>query len=211
MSTEFSPPRRRGRPPKVERSDADTRRLLIRSGVETLTEQGLAASSLDLILKRVSVPKGSFYHYFENKEAFGKAILEEYGSFFDRKLRRVLRNQARSPLDRIDDFVNEAIAGMEKFDWQRGCLVGNLGQEITVLPESFRDQIEAIFATWQHHLACCLQEAQQQGSISVSCDCDAMATFFWIGWEGAVMRARLSRDSYPLTVFVTGFLSGIRT
>ncbi|MET7794952.1 TetR family transcriptional regulator C-terminal domain-containing protein, partial [Micrococcus luteus] len=25
-------------------------------------------------------------------------------------------------------------------------------------------------------------------------DCDELASFFWVGWEGAILRARLTRD-----------------
>ncbi|MGM0537448.1 MAG: TetR/AcrR family transcriptional regulator, partial [Pseudomonadota bacterium] len=59
---------RRGRPPRVTRDDPDTRASLIRSGLEVLTEQGFTASGIDGILRRVGVPKGSFYYYFDSKE-----------------------------------------------------------------------------------------------------------------------------------------------
>ncbi|WP_352298521.1 TetR/AcrR family transcriptional regulator, partial [Pseudoalteromonas sp. 20-MNA-CIBAN-0454] len=62
---------RRGRPPKISRDNPDTRAELIRSGLEQLTEQGFASSGIEPILKKVGVPKGSFYHYFASKEAFG--------------------------------------------------------------------------------------------------------------------------------------------
>lgn len=49
---------------------SDTRELLLRAGLEVLTEKGFAATGIDEILGRVGVPKGSFYHY-DSKEAFG--------------------------------------------------------------------------------------------------------------------------------------------
>ena len=45
-------PPRRGRPPKVARSNADTKALLIATGVEILTEFGFSATGLDTILKK---------------------------------------------------------------------------------------------------------------------------------------------------------------
>jgi TetR/AcrR family transcriptional repressor of nem operon len=55
---------RRGRPPKIARENQDTKAELIRSGLEQLTKNGFASSGIDQILKKVAVPKGSFYHYF---------------------------------------------------------------------------------------------------------------------------------------------------
>jgi len=200
---------RRGRPPKISRSDPDTRRALIRCGVELLTEQGFNTTGIEQVLKRVSVPKGSFYHYFDSKDAFGREVLAEYGKFFERRLRRILLNSHREPLDRIQDLLQESLIGMEKYNWRRGCLVGNLGQEVTLLPDDFRDQIEKIFRVWEALLSQCLQEAQANQSIAQSVECEQLAAFFWIGWEGAITRARLCESGHPLSIFVRGFLAGI--
>ena len=98
---------------------------------------------------------------------------------------------------------------MEKYNWRRGCLVGNLGQEVTLLPDDFRDQIEKIFRVWEGLLSRCLQEAQANRSIAQSVECEQLAAFFWIGWEGAITRARLCESGDPLSIFVRGFLAGI--
>ena len=200
---------RRGRPPKVAREHADTREVLLRCGMEVLTEQGFAVTGIDTVLKRVSVPKGSFYHYFDSKEAFGQAVLQRYAEYFARKLDRWLLNEDVLPLQRLRNFVEDAKAGMTKYQFRRGCLVGNLGQEVVVLPESFRNELEEVLLDWQQRLAACLREAVRQGQIAPDSDCEALAAFFWIGWEGAVLRARLVQDVRPLDVFTDGFITGI--
>ncbi|MFF7709910.1 TetR family transcriptional regulator C-terminal domain-containing protein [Pseudomonas sp. NPDC007930] len=200
---------RRGRPPKVAREDTDTRQALIRSGLEVFTEQGLAATGLDAVLKRAQVPKGSFYHYFASKEAFGHAVLAAYGQYFAHKLERTLGNPGLAPLQRLEAFVADAQAGMARFDYRRGCLVGNLGQEVLVLPASFREALEQMLGQWQARLAQCLAEALAAGQLAAGSDCQALAGFFWIGWEGAVMRARLAQHGQPLQVFIQGYLAGL--
>jgi TetR/AcrR family transcriptional repressor of nem operon len=200
---------RRGRPPKIAREHADTRELLLRCGMQMLTEQGFAVTGIDAVLKQVGVPKGSFYHYFDSKEAFGQAVLQRYAGYFAGKLDRWLLNEAELPLQRLLSFVEDAKAGMTRHQFRRGCLVGNLGQEVTVLPESFRNELEDVLLDWQQRLATCLQQAASQGQIAANSDCAALAAFFWIGWEGAVLRARLVQDVRPLDVFTDGFLAGI--
>lgn len=36
------------------------------------------------------------------------------------------------------------------------------------------------------------------------------AALFWIGWEGAVLRAKLERRAEPLEIFSLGFFDGLR-
>ncbi|GLZ86363.1 TetR family transcriptional regulator [Metapseudomonas resinovorans] len=207
--TDATPKPRRGRPPKVDRDFDDTRAALIRCGMEILTEQGFMSTGIDAVLKRVGVPKGSFYHYFDSKEAFGQAVLESYARYFAHKLDRYLLQEDVSPLQRLVNFVEDAKAGMLRHQFCRGCLVGNLGQEVAILPEGFRLELESILCSWQDRLAACLREACTAGELSTKADCDGLAAFFWIGWEGAVLRARLTRDNVPLDVFFNGFLAGL--
>lgn len=200
---------RRGRPPKVNRDNPDTRDALVRCGTEILTEQGFLSTGIDAVLSRVGVPKGSFYHYFQSKEDFGHAVLANYADYFARKLDRCLLDASRPPLARIAAFVEDAKAGMQRFDYRRGCLVGNLGQEVTQLPEAFRESLEAVLLSWQQRLALCLEAAKAEGELAPDTDCARWAAFFWIGWEGAVLRARLVRGNAPLDCFIQGFLAGL--
>ncbi|KPZ08473.1 TetR/AcrR family transcriptional regulator [Pseudomonas syringae group genomosp. 3] len=201
--------RRPGRPPKVDRDNLETREVLLRRGLEVLTEQSFSATGLDYILKEVGIPKGSFYHYFPSKEAFGRAVLEEYSRYFAQRLDRWLLDEALSPLERLVGFVQSAKHGMARHDYRRGCMVGNLGQEVGLLPEGFRDTLEQILLDWQAKLAACLSAAQASGELSRRADCHELAAFFWIGWEGAVLRARLVKSDKPLNTFIAGYLRGL--
>lgn len=200
---------RRGRPPKVARENHDTKAELIRSGLEHLTEYGFASSGIDQILKKVGVPKGSFYHYFSNKEAFGQAVIENYEAYFANKLSTYLLDKNYSPLTRISNFVENAKTGMARHHFKRGCLVGNLGQEVDLLPASFRQKLIDIFISWEQRVASCLKEAQDKGEISTTVNCELLAENFWIGWEGAVSRAKLIQSAQPLDNYLNQFISAL--
>lgn len=197
---------KRGRPAKSGRDSNQTKQLLIQSGVEYFTEFGFAASGIDLILKKVSVPKGSFYHYFSSKEAFGLAVIEEYSRYFAKKLDIHLLNENNKPLIRIANFAIDAKEGMTRYNFKRGCLIGNLEQEVTQLPESHRLQLLATFDDWQRKMAVCLQLAQQENAIATSLDCNALASFFWVGWEGAIAKSKLTQNLAPIDGFIDTFL-----
>ncbi|MEM8837226.1 MAG: TetR/AcrR family transcriptional regulator [Pseudomonadota bacterium] len=208
--SEPAPKKRRGRPPKHLVGTNETRRDLIRAGVVSLTEKGFASTGLDEVLKKVGVPKGSFYHYFESKEAFGLTLIHEYDEFFVRRLDRIFLDDSLSPLERLHRFFKESRDGMARYDFNRGCLIGNLGQEMSVLPTSYRQRLIDVFTGWESRLANCLREAQDAGEVPSSIDCQATAEAFWIGWEGAVLRAKLERNARPLDRFAEAFLTLIR-
>ncbi|MCO8589685.1 TetR/AcrR family transcriptional regulator [Burkholderia multivorans] len=210
MDTRTELPRRRGRPPKQHDDLVATRDMLLRTGLEILTEKGFSSTGLDEILGRAGVPKGSFYHYFDSKEAFGLALIDRYAEFFARKLDRHFGDAERSPLQRVRAFVDDARDGMARYDYRRGCLIGNLGQEMGALPETFRARLQATFEDWQRRLADCLRAAQQAGELSHAAAPAELAAFFWIGWEGAVLRAKLERRDAPLVLFAQHFFDALR-
>lgn len=207
MTTLVTQPRR-GRPPKLTEKQRDIRAELIRSGLEHLTEIGFTASGLDKMLKNVGVPKGSFYFYFKSKEAFGHAVLDSYANYFANKLDSCLLDSRFAPLQRMRNFVDDAKQGIARHQFKRGCLVGNLGQEVDLLPDSFRPVLIAIFQSWQQRVAACLREAQQAGELALTANCEALAEFFWIGWEGAVSRSRLEQSTTPLDRYFLAFIQG---
>lgn len=209
MDAKTTSARRRGRPPKNPEGRLETRELLLRAGVAALTEKGFSATGIDDILGRVGVPKGSFYHYFDSKEAFGTALIERYGAYFSGKLAQHFDNVALSPLARLQAFIDDARAGMARHEYRRGCLIGNLGQEMGALPESYRAQLGGVFADWQARVAECLSAAQGVGEISANADCVRLATYFWIAWEGAVLRAKLERSPLALDIFAEVFFAGL--
>lgn len=210
MNEAIAKPKRRGRPPKVARDDQfDTRTALVRCGVEVLTEQGFMATGIDGILKRVGVPKGSFYHYFSSKEVFGLEVLESYAGYFARRLDRWLLDETLTPLERFAGFVQHSKLSMARYGYRRGCLVGNMGQEVSVLPEGFREALENTFLDWQQRLSVCFEAAKQAGELPATADSQALAAYFWIGWEGAVLRARLVQSDSPINTFIAGFLRGL--
>src|SRR5258708_39706019 len=62
--------------PKAAR--AGTRDRLIHSALFLFWERGFAGTSMSDLLAHANVNSGSFYHFFESKEALLKAVLEEY-------------------------------------------------------------------------------------------------------------------------------------
>nr|WP_245153787.1 TetR/AcrR family transcriptional regulator [Allopusillimonas ginsengisoli] len=174
-----------------------------------MTERGFHATGIEEVLARVKVPKGSFYHYFESKQAFGQVVIDNYAEYFAKKLDQLFSNTSHSPVERLKAFVADATRAMERYEFQRGCLIGNMGQELGGLNDAFRQKLEAVLQSWQVRVAAVLNEAKIVGELAEDADTKAIAEFFWIGWEGAILRSKLTRSVVPLDRFAHMFFTHI--
>jgi TetR/AcrR family transcriptional repressor of nem operon len=180
----------------------DTRAEIIRIGTDMISLQGYNATGLDAVLKQAGVPKGSFYHYFGSKEEFGLAVIDRFGERFGQRLAAFLDDEEVAPLNRIRNFMESALARLTQNHCTKGCLIGNLGQELADQNERFRERLDQIFSVWRGRFAGCLREAQTRGELAAGADPDVLADFILSGWEGAIMRAKVMKSPQPIRDFI---------
>ena len=82
----------RGRPSKSAQQTDENRQRLITVGVALLTKKGFGATGLDEVTAKAGLPKGSFYAYFDSKEAFGLTLINAYAKFFNKMLDQAFLN-----------------------------------------------------------------------------------------------------------------------
>jgi len=190
------------------------RQMLIDIGTVIFTQKGFSITSLDEIVATAEIPKGSFYYYFKGKEDFAIEVIKNYGQYFSRKLGRILEDKNRGPLKRLEMFTNEAANGVTRFDFKRGCLIGNLGQEMASLEEEFRITLLQVISDWRIRIEVCIDEAKVLGEIETKVSSENLSKFFWSAWEGAVLCSKLERSSQPLNIvsdlFINELLQPVR-
>ena len=54
----------------------------LRRGLDILADEGAEALKIDRLCRRLKVTKGSFYHHFQNREAFVQALLDHWQHTF---------------------------------------------------------------------------------------------------------------------------------
>lgn len=180
----------------------DTRAEIIAAGTAMISLHGYNATGIDAVLRQVGVPKGSFYHYFGSKEEFGLAVIEHFAERYSQKLDALLRDDQVTPLNRIRNYLEGGLARLEQNQCSKGCLIGNLGQELADQNERFRARLDAIFGDWKERFAACLAEAQRTGELRAEVDAGVLAGFVLSGWEGAILRAKVMKSAQPLRDFI---------
>ena len=178
----------------------ETRQRIIQAGAELIHRKGFHNTGLQEILKASGVPKGSFYFYFDNKEAFGIELIDHFMREMGKIALPILSDDSVPPLKRLDNYLGTFIEFFESQDCQKGCLVGNLSQEMSTLSPAFRQALERAWSRMAQPIARILQQARDAGDIPADMDVRQTADFLLSTWQGAILRMKVAGDSKCLRV-----------
>jgi len=196
-------------PQPTRRPGVTTRERLLTLGSELINTQGYNNTGINAIVQAAGVPKGSFYHYFASKQDFGLAVIDRADAHYRAKLDAVLGNPKLRPLDRLRGYLENGMREMIDADFCSGCLIGNLGQELAGRDPAFRQRLEQVFSGWATRFAACLDEARARGDLTAAANSHDLAEFLLSGWEGALLRAKVTHNTAPLQAFITLFFSQV--
>jgi TetR/AcrR family transcriptional regulator, transcriptional repressor for nem operon len=179
-----------------------SRDRLIRSAVETLHRQGFNGSAVQDITDAAGLPKGSFYNYFESKEALALEVIDRYGKE-QGALAGVLSDESIAPVERLRRYFGSLATNLAEQNYERGCLMGNFSTELADQSRIIRDRLSSNFAAWSRQIESCIRDGQRAGEISRESDPRVLAAFLLNSFEGAILRMKVEKDSSPLDHFMT--------
>jgi TetR/AcrR family transcriptional repressor of nem operon len=172
-----------------------SRAALVEHGTQLMLRSGYAGTGLGELLQVAGVPKGSFYNHFDSKEAFGVELVRRYYAEHDRLLAALLSETDRPALERLRSYFDVLLQrAVDANPEVRGCLLGMLALEMAGSSEPLRASVSDAFRRWQARVAELLRQAQVAGELAHEPDPLPLAAVLLEGWEGALMRARASRD-----------------
>lgn len=171
----------------------DIRRRLLASGLELFYARGVNATGVKEIADRADVPKAAFYTYYESKEAFVVAVLEQYWLELQDRSGSLLLGRG-TPVRRLQRYFAVIADEHEHHTFMRGCLIGNLALEVSATSASVHEKLRGIVCAWEHELAAVFTEETPQRRREV-------AGLIIEAWEGAVLRARIDRTRAPYDRF----------
>lgn len=175
-----------------------TKQHLIDVGSALFHQQGFKNTGLAQILKESKVTKGSFYFHFEDKHAFGLAIIDFYIGLFKKSSKEHLNNSELSPIQKIEAFHYYFLDLLKKNDFKGGCLIGNFSQEMSTLNPEYAKKISAAFDGMATTAANVICEGVLMGEFQPNDNIDALANFFVNSWEGALVRVKSVGNAEPL-------------
>lgn len=179
-------------------TEHDTREHLLATGERLCMHRGFTGMGLSELLKTAEVPKGSFYHYFRSKEAFGVALLERHYAAYHQRLATHFAHGEGNYRDRVLAYYRETLNQFCQNGIISGCLTVKLSAEVCDLSEDMRTAMDKGAGQVIALLAQALENGRQEKSIAFNGDALTHAQVLYALWLGANLQAKISRSALPL-------------
>jgi TetR/AcrR family transcriptional repressor of nem operon len=163
-----------------------TRERLLDSARYLFWERGFAGTSMADLLAHSEVNSGSFYHFFESKEALLREVLRGYLEALRPMIVEPAFATTAEPLERIFAILAGYRERIILTDNKYGCPLGRLALEIDPENRPAHRLIAENFQGWIGAVRECLASLDLPGNT----DSEALATYVLAVMEGGVMLSR---------------------
>lgn len=182
----------------MDNKTKDTRSHILSVGRSLTARQGYSGVGLNELLKAADVPKGSFYHYFASKEAYGCALLEDFVAQYHESLGETLINPKINAHARLMSYFEGWVRKQTSPNAQDRCLVVKLSAEVADLSADMSKILQRGVSDIVASLTKTIEEGISEGSIAPLKDPNAVAQAIYHQWLGASLIAGLTQESTPL-------------
>lgn len=180
----------------------NARTHLLDVGVRLIRKESFEGVGINDVLQEAGVPKGSFYHYFENKEAFGLDVARHYHDAQMSIALKTLGESAISPIDRLRGFFAAAYEDYESRGFGQGCLMCNLSTELSDESDAFQQLLQRQWNELSHPIGKCISDIDGELAGLGHLDSDEAGDWLLNAWSGALTRMKATRDGAPLKLFM---------
>lgn len=177
----------------------DTKTHLLDIGYKLIAKKGFTAVGIKQILDTAGIPKGSFYHYFASKEAFGEAIISNYFVHYKMRL-DAISNQDISAQQKLYNYFQNWYDTQQNGCDHGKCLVVKLSAEVADMSESMRLALNAGYQQIISWLAEQIKAGWADNSVPRldNIAAESMAKRWYFAWLGASLIAKTSQTNTPL-------------
>jgi TetR/AcrR family transcriptional repressor of nem operon len=169
------------------------------AAMKRFRQSGFKACTIEEIASEAGTVKGSFYNYFQSKEALAVAIVETYTTAGRATL--ALEGPA-SPLKRLRLHFENLRTLLDKNHRYDGCLLANFSAELSEENGDLKRSLTDALEIWSNQLAHVIRQAQSEGEVSKRHDANQLARFLVNAWEGTYVRVRAVKKLTPLDDFM---------
>jgi TetR/AcrR family transcriptional repressor of nem operon len=176
----------------------DVRQHILDTAKPIILGKGFSAVGLNEILTTADVPKGSFYHYFKSKEAFGEALLDDYFARYLQNIESLLGQTQISAAERMCSYWQRWLDTQAGECCDSKCMTVKLAAEVSDLSEAMRASLQRGTSALIDRLAQCISDGAIDGSLSADLDAQHTAQTLYEMWLGATLLAKIRRERSAL-------------
>jgi TetR/AcrR family transcriptional repressor of nem operon len=176
----------------------DTRTDLLLAAERSFAHKGYAAVGINEVLSSAGVPKGSFYHYFSSKDAFGEAVIVRYFEQYLAEMDEILSAADQDWASKIRAYFASWRSSQSFGDCAGKCLAVKLGAEVADMSEPMRAALKAGTTQIVDRLERAIIGAADDGSSPFIGDARTTADALYQLWLGASVMAKVHRSLAPV-------------
>ncbi len=188
---------------RLTRKGAETRARIVDAAAELIFQQGVAVTTVEEVLDRAHVSSSQLYHYFEDKPALVRAVIECQAE-------RAIGTQAQfdlSSLEGLREWRDFVVDHARAADGRYGCPVGSLGSALAESEPEARVMLAASFKRWEDSILAGLLRMHALGRLDPDTDPRQLALALLASLEGGKLLAQVHRDVEPLAAALDAMLT----
>lgn len=182
----------------MARSGEATRIRIMDATEDLILGQGFATASVERIIERAGITKGTFFYHFDSKAGLSHALVERYaerdGALLENNLGRA-EGLSRDPLQQMLIFVGLfaefADALTEPYP---GCLFASYCYEAGLFDEHTLAVAEGAMLSWRERLGAKFKEVMERYPPRLEVDADSLADMMTGILEGAFILSKTLKE-----------------
>src|SRR6516225_1696504 len=190
----------------LTRKGLQTRQRIVAAAADLILQQGVASTTLDDVRAEADVSSSQIYHYFADKEALVRAVVDYRAQTLVGETHEPML-AAIEGIDGLRAWRDTIVSITEDAGCQGGCPLGSLGSELAELDHVARDDVAAGFTRWEAAIRACLQGMHDRGQLVPTADPDQLATAMLAALEGGLLLAQIERNTRPLATALDVMIS----
>jgi len=171
-----------------------TKEKLLLVTFEEIYENGYYSTSVDKILKKANMNKGSMYHYFKSKKELVLAVIDVHVfGYIDKKYSAILDTN-----NNYIDSMFKVLKNRDSFNFTFGCRLNSLVQELSHHDKDFKLALEKVYFHFEDIIYRVLQKAIENNEIEHP-DIKQVSIYVVASIEGCISTAKKSQDGRVFT------------
>ncbi|MCP1507207.1 TetR/AcrR family transcriptional repressor of nem operon [Pseudomonas marginalis] len=173
------------------------RQTILEAAQSIVGAKGFSAVGLNEILQAADVPKGSFYHYFHSKDAFGVVLLDTYFDHYVQGMAQLFDAPGLSQYAKLMRYWQCWIDNQTGCTDAGKCLAVKLGAEVSDLSEPMRLALDRGTSRTIALLADAIGRGVEDASLTVTQAPQSLAHSLYALWLGTSVMSKITRTSAP--------------
>lgn len=181
----------------------DTRRSILDAAQRIMARKGFSAVGINEVLSAAGVPKGSFYHFFGSKDAFGEAMIRAYFIDYLADMDRILAEPGLTSAQRLMNYWQNWRETQSADECQGKCLAVKLGAEVSDLSEAMRLALKEGTTAVIDRLERTITAGLKDGSLTIDASAHDTAHALYDMWLGTSVMVKIHRHLGPMDTTTT--------